>query len=289
MGSDDKMKRTLLRIVVLIGLTITSVEYAVSEPLNIPISSIKKEREVRTCNSEGSKFSVLSFWASLTSYKRIEKLKGGSKTQFVTSDGVKLSGKKISTSDANDAYVLIIQGNGFPAGFLIQHFQEIAELGVDVYAYDFRGYKRSRGKRRFWAMLQDYKEIIADLNSKYDKRMIYSTSFGGVITANIIQEYEKFDQVIFDSVVSTVDNLITCEKNYNPVDRLPKNCQSLTVIMNSDDRFYKQGLLQTLDERARKCGATSIAFKDLAHPFESGKKSINSRMIELKKLIKGRL
>jgi len=214
---------------------------------------------------------------------------GGKRYTFKTSDEIILSGIKLASEKPTNAYILIIQGNGFPAGRVVQEFEEFQKLGLDVYGFDFRGYLWSQGKRRFWAMLQDYAEILAHLNSKYEKRFIYATSFGGVIAANIISNYELYDLVFFDSVVSRVSSIFTCDRNYDPVDKLPNTCRSLLVQGNSDDRFFRHGYLNELMAAAEKCGGKESLQWGFAHPFEENKKKILARMQRLRNLVRSRL
>ena len=121
-----------------------------SKGADIQVTSNKEDRELQTCKNEKSLFWFLSFAAGLTPYKNVSKLRGGEKLKYITSDGVELSGIKLASETKANTYILIIQGNGFPAGRLIQEFESFRDNGIDVYAFDFRGYKKSKGNRRIW-------------------------------------------------------------------------------------------------------------------------------------------
>ena len=256
-----------------------------SKGADIQVTSNKEDRELQTCKNEKSLFWFLSFAAGLTPYKNVSKLRGGEKLKYITSDGVELSGIKLASETKANTYILIIQGNGFPAGRLIQEFESFRDNGIDVYAFDFRGYKKSKGNRRIWAMLQDYSEILDWLNNKYSKRIVYATSYGGVIASNIISNYSLYDLVIFDSVISRASYVAECSINYDPVDKLPSFCGSLIVQANDKDRFYTGGLLIKLMEAAKKCGGKYIIQPDLAHPFEEKDEQISIRIKKLEELI----
>ncbi|ACR14525.1 hypothetical protein TERTU_1787 [Teredinibacter turnerae T7901] len=267
--------------VIFISISLISKAYG-SEIL---VVDHKKERELQTCNNEKTLFWALSVAAGLTPYKKVSKLRGGEKLKYKTSDGVELSGIKLSSETKTNTYILLIQGNGFPAGRLIQEFERFRDKGIDVYAFDFRGYKKSQGKRRIWAMLQDYSEILDWLNSNYSKRIIYATSYGGVIASNVISDYSLYDLVFFDSVISRASYVVECSKNYDPVEKLPNVCGSLIVQANDKDRFYTGGLLGELMEAATDCGGKHVVQPGLAHPFEEKADQISTRMKKLEELI----
>lgn len=270
----------------LLGIVLISISLVSnSKGSEIQVVDNKEERELQTCKNEKVLFWALSIAAGLTPYTSVSKLRGGEKLKYVTSDGVELSGIKLASDTKANAYLLIIQGNGFPAGRLIQEFETFRDKGLDVYAFDFRGYKKSKGNRRIGAMLQDYSEILDWLNSKYSKRIVYATSYGGVIASNIISDYSLYDLVIFDSVISRASYVAECSINYDPVDKIPSLCGSLIVQANDKDRFYTGGLLTKLMEAAKSCGGKYIIQLGLAHPFEEKDEQISIRIQKLEELI----
>lgn len=255
----------------------------------IDVTSEKRLRQIVTCENEKSLFWTLSWAAYFTSHKRVSKMSGGEKIHFETKDKIKLRGIKLAAEIPSDTYILIMQGNGFPAGRLVQEFERFQKKGIDVYAFDFRGYEKSGGKSRLWAMLQDYSEILSWLNSRYNKRIVYATSFGGVIASNVITDYSKYNLVLFDSVVSRVSSIIKCDRNYDPVDKLTDSCSSLIVQANSKDRFYVGGYLSGLMGSAKQCGGQALIQGNLEHPFEESKKDISTRMDKLEELVESHL
>ena len=283
------MKMPLFNFVLILLVCVSSAINRV-HATSIEISDDKKIRQIVTCENENFSFWALSMMTRFTPYKSISQLSGGEHIGFETLDGVKLSGIKLASETPSSTYILIIQGNAFPAGRVIQEFERFQKKGIDVYAFDFRGYKKSQGKRRIWAMLQDYTEILDWLNSNYDKRVIYATSFGGVIAANVIEKnYPDYNLIIFDSVVSRASTLVKCEYNYDPVDKIPESCENLVVQANNKDRFYLKGNLKELMDSAKQCGGSSIVQPNLAHPFEGSKEAISIRMRKLEELVESRL
>lgn len=255
----------------------------------VTVTKDRKQREIVTCDSEESMFTFLHLAAAFTPYKRISRMPGGDRYTFKTSDEIMLSGVKLTSETPAKAYLLIIQGNGFPIGRVIQFFEPLRQLGIDIYGFDFRGYKRSKGTSRFWAILQDYAEIIGYLDQRYEKRFIYATSFGGVIAANLISDYENYDLVLFDTVISRVSKIFSCDRNYDPVDNLPDTCSSLYVQANGDDRFFKSGHLDDLMTKVQECGGRAAVREESGHPFEGSERDAQVRVDDIKRLVEAEL
>jgi alpha-beta hydrolase superfamily lysophospholipase len=93
---------------------------------------------------------------------RVRDMRNVQDISIVTRDGRTLCGYKlVSTAPApQHGYLLIVQGNAMLADQIITDFQTFADIGYDVFVFDYRGYGRSERRRRLRAMLGDYREII---------------------------------------------------------------------------------------------------------------------------------
>lgn len=245
------------------------------------------DRETETCDGEATAFWFWSTAAAFTPYTSVSRMTGGEQIAYTAGDGVELSGIRLNADGPAPAkgYLLILQGNGFPAGSLIQEFEPIRELGIDVYAYDYRGYKRSGGKRRMSAIAQDYGEIISSLNQKYPRRFVYATSFGGSVASVAIQDFSVLDLLVFDGVFSRPSTLFQCRVNYDPVDHLPKDCRNLVAQRGVRDPNANYARAHELLDAVEHCGGLAKVV-EWGHPFMTDSKDeIASRVAEIRSML----
>ena len=125
------------------------------------------QRERTTCEGEAFTFWLWSFLAGATNPDEVLSIPNTELITFLTNDRRTLKGFRLE-SDHMPAkgYVLVIQGNGWLASQLAPYLIPLRNIGLDIYIYDFRGYGLSKpGLRRFAAIIEDYQEIIDELNA----------------------------------------------------------------------------------------------------------------------------
>lgn len=187
-----------------------------------------------------------------------------------SSDGRILRGYKLKPPPGGRAiprgYLLVAQGNAMLADQIIMLFNQFAELGYDVYIFDYRGYGRSEGKRRLKAILNDYHQIIQQLNKQpYRNRAFYGLSFGGVVLLDALQHHKGGMKVVIDSTPSRLSGY-GCPTAHDPVNNLPEDTGNLLFIAGTEDQVIKPGASRELTELAEDRGAT-ILRPAWGHPF----------------------
>lgn len=206
---------------------------------------------------------------------------------FETRDGRVLSGYRMNATDRAgqlvDArgYLLIIQGNAILADQIIGEFTELARNGMDVYAYDFRGYGRSAGRRRLRAIVNDYSEIIDALNARgYGQRYVYAMSFGGIALLDGDATLDSLTRLVIDSTPARLSDY-GCPPEYDPVSHLPDDCRHCLFITGEQDRVVSLSMSRELVDEAEQRGASVIHDAAFAHPFMDRQRSVHRRRMRL--------
>ena len=219
-----------------------------------------------------------AFWlwssaAGEASAARLAQVANVEDVAITSSDGRILRGYKLKASHARAGkdlprgYLLVVQGNAMLADQIITHFDQFARLGYDVYIFDYRGYGRSEGKRRLKAILNDYRQIIQQLDSQsYQRRAFYGMSFGGVVLLDALQHQTGDMSVVIDSTPSRLSDY-GCPATHDPVNNLPRDTGNLLVIAGTKDQVVKPGTSRELLELAEDRGATVLRDPAWGHPF----------------------
>ncbi|MFN3579696.1 MAG: alpha/beta hydrolase [Pseudomonas sp.] len=194
-------------------------------------------------------------------------------TEFVTSDGKTLRGLRYIARDpqlqgeAAKGYLLLAMGNGMVADQMVVEMQAYAEAGYDVYVFDYRGYGRSEGRRRLGAIIADYREVVEHLNQRYDRALLYGTSFGGIVVMNVIGQGALFDAAVVDSSPSRLSEH-GCPVAVDPIEHLSEEqAGRLLVITGDRDTVLDNSMIGALREEAARMGLDTYRGRDLAHPF----------------------
>lgn len=192
---------------------------------------------------------------------------------FKTGDDRKLSGYRFRAHDAQGepiepkGYLLMALGNAMIADQMIGELALYAQSGYDAYIYDYRGYGLSEGKRRINAIIEDYREIVADLNTRYQRRMLYGVSLGGMVMMNTIGSGVEFDAAVIDSAPSKLSSY-GCPSRIDPVNHLSAAVASkLLIITGKRDQVLGPKDTRELREKAAQLGAKTYDGEDFAHPY----------------------
>lgn len=187
-----------------------------------------------------------------------------------TKDGRRVMGYKLESTAADGAVkgvVLVAQGNAMLADQLLPALTTFSQAGIEAYIFDYRGYGNSEGKRRFQAIVSDYKELFNSISaSAQGARYLYGISFGGIVLLNIIGSGVAFDRAVIDSTPSRVSQF-GCPQRYDPVANIPQDASRLLVIAGARDNVVSlqesQGLRDLVDAR----GGRTVVRPAFAHPF----------------------
>ncbi|MBT3058944.1 MAG: alpha/beta fold hydrolase [Candidatus Thiodiazotropha sp.] len=157
-------------------------------------------------------------------------------------------------------------GNAMLADQIITSLKYLSSSGFDVYIFDYRGYGNSEGKRRINAIIEDYKEIIDSLNSKYDKRLLYGVSLGGAVIMNAIGSGVEYDSAVIDSSPSRFSDF-GCPEPIDPVNNLPDDASKIFVITGKEDQVLDSDMTAPLREEAQRRGAKVLDGVNFSHPY----------------------
>lgn len=198
---------------------------------------------------------------------------GAERFQFKTSDGVTLRGYRIPAAGVAPAtgYVLVAQGNAMAAVDVATELQWLARAGYDVYVADYRGFMQSEGQPRLRAIIDDYRELLRDLNRRgYQRRFVYGMSLGGIVLLSATDGTE-YDGLILDGVPSELPKRLFglighCDDDFDPVHHLPAKADKVLVVVGLHDSAVDASAARALSDRARSSGA-AVQELDVDHPL----------------------
>ncbi len=217
---------------------------------------------------------------------RVAGLRNVEDVTFETKDKRLLRGYKLKATGREGqltspkGYLLVLQGNAILADQIIGAFTNYSSAGFDVYVYDFRGYGRSGGKRRLQAIVSDYVEILAALNSSgYERRFVYAMSFGGVVFLDGFESHARLDRIVVDSTPSRLSDY-GCPAAYDPVDHLPGDCRHFLFIAGQQDGVVRPSMSRLLLDTGQTCGAQVMRDAAFGHPFMDHDRSVHRRRMQ---------
>ena len=234
--------------------------------------------EAAVCGSLREPF---MFWlwhnlAGAANPRRVENIAGAQPVAFKTRDAALLAGYKLAAKNPN-AYLLVAPGNAMLADQLVADLQTFRDRGWDVYIYDYRGYGNSQGKSRLAAIVNDYVEIIADLNERgYGKRFLYGISMGGVILLDAAGPSHLYTALVVDSSPARISHL-GCPESYDPVNHLPEDGARLMLISGARDGVVPPRQMDELIRQARARGAWILEDAEFAHPYQDFSPATHTR------------
>jgi len=189
---------------------------------------------------------------------------------ITTKDHRTLRGYKLKaslTSGVPKGYLLVAPGNSMLADQIVTDFLPFTSSGYDVYIFDYRGYGRSGGKTRLKAILSDYSDIIAHLDSSpYSNRLFYGLSLGGMVLLDALKDQSGNNRIVIDSTPSRFSNY-GCPVEHDPMENLPENSSNVLIIVGGRDKVVTSEMSKELVDTAQKRGASLLRDTDLAHPF----------------------
>jgi alpha/beta superfamily hydrolase len=242
--------------------------------------------EVTVCGwfKERAAFAAWSMAAGRPNPNAWRSVPGSLPISHKTRDGRVLRGYKISpTSPAGSGsgVVLVAQGNAMLADQLLHDLATLADRGNDVYVYDYRGYGNSEGKRRFKAIVSDYREIFDSLSANAnDQKLLYGISFGGIVLLNVIGGGAKFHRAVIDSSPSRISHL-GCPAEYDPVRNLPSDSSKLMIISGKNDTVVTPEDMHEMISTAKSRGAQTVVADEFAHPFMDTEQTVHEQRAKL--------
>jgi hypothetical protein len=191
---------------------------------------------------------------------------------FTAADGRTIRGLFWKAERA-EGYVLVVQGTSMLAAEIHERFRGLAELGLDVYLYDFRGYGMSDGETALRGIISDYGRAIRRLNAdpRYRHRFLYGLSFGGIVLLNAVRgDHGLYDGMVFDSVPDGIPWYVFCDPDYDPDRLMPAaetGCGNWLVIAGGSDGVVGGRAVDFARDAEARCGGVALARDDYGHVF----------------------
>ncbi|KAF3910101.1 hypothetical protein AA313_de0203176 [Arthrobotrys entomopaga] len=97
-------------------------------------------------------------------------------SEFTLKDGQKLFAKEWKTAEAPIASVIVLHGFSDHCGAYYDFFPELANRGIDVFAFDQRGWGKSALEKKQWGVTGGTAAIFADLDEIITARLTHCQS-----------------------------------------------------------------------------------------------------------------
>lgn len=225
----------------------------------------------------------IAFWlwqrmAGRPDKTRVSHIQNIQSIEFKTRDGIILGGYKLAASVPR-GYILVAQGNAMLVDQVAADFEVFRKQGFDVYLYDYRGYGLSEGNSRLAAIIADYSDIVAHLNTLgYNRHFIYGISIGGVMLLNAVGRNHNFDAAVIDSSPSYISNF-GCPESYNPMRNLPIDSSRIMIISGVRDLIVSPAQMAELIRIGKNRGAYVYTDIEFSHPFQDKSYEIHRRRL----------
>ena len=119
---------------------------------------------------------------------------------LTTADGVRLNGWFMPSSHPSGMTVLMLHGN---AGNISHRFEKYAifhQLGLDVFALDYRGYGNSEGEPTEAGLYLDaraaYRYLVENRGINPHKLLVYGESLGTAVAVDLLSQAAHADEVL---------------------------------------------------------------------------------------------
>jgi len=252
----------------------------------LPNVAFSADREATVCGWFKERM-VFTMWSSMAPNPDASRVAGNDliqRTEFTTADNKVLRGYKYQAQDENglatepEGYILVALGNAMISDLMITALERFAQRGYDIYIYDYRGYGYSQGKRRINAIIEDYKELVAHLNTKYEKQLLYGISLGGAVMANVIGSGVPFVRAVIDSSPSRLSPH-GCPERIDPAENIPDDAKNMLVITGEKDSVLGPEMTSEFRERAEQKGAGIYIGSNYSHPFMDSSHAIHNERL----------
>jgi fermentation-respiration switch protein FrsA (DUF1100 family) len=129
--------------------------------------------------------------------------------EFTSEDGKRLHGWWVPAAGAT-ATVLFCHGNGGNIGSRVDTLRILHEFGVNVFAFDYRGYGRSRGIPSEHGTRKDALAAYEVVRARYHDTeappvIVYGRSLGGAIAMQLASEQPTLGVVVESAFSSMLD------------------------------------------------------------------------------------
>lgn len=133
--------------------------------------------------------------------------------RFTTRDGVGLSGwflPAATNAPFREVAILISHGNGGNISHRISLYEVLHQVGVQVFAYDYRGYGHSEGRPSEMGTYRDAEAALAWLKSRgfsESNIVAHAESLGGGIASELARQHPELRGLILRSTYTSLVDL----------------------------------------------------------------------------------
>lgn len=232
------------------------------------------ELEVASCNAFSFERKMFEGWQKLANEAKPTPRKPGytyEEIKVATADGRTLTGTRIEAkpgAGAGRRALLVLQGNAAYSEVVVPLLTHFADLGFDVYNFDYRGYGKSTGLSLLKPIIMDQKLVIARiLAGKYDKLYLYGLSFGGILALSQEIPRDRIAAIAVDSTPATLPLIAWCPAAYYPNRNVPADAKSLMVVSGGKDDVVKIQDVKALGALVKERGGTFLERPEFGHPL----------------------
>jgi alpha/beta superfamily hydrolase len=234
----------------------------------------------------------LAFWswsraAGRADPSRVQGLEGVEPMTHRTRDGRTLRGYRLASRHPEGLVrrtVLVVGGNAMLADQVLPAFTPLAEAGLEVVVFDYRGYGGSDGRPRLLAIIGDHLELARRLAADGTAPLaFYGISMGGIVLANVLpqlQAAERPERFVIDGSPARISPF-GCPERFDPVANLPADTSALLFVGGDADSVVPLGTSQELIDAIVERGGQVEVRPDFAHPFMDRDPVVHRARLEL--------
>jgi fermentation-respiration switch protein FrsA (DUF1100 family) len=181
-----------------------------------------------------------------------------------TSDGERIGAWWVPAARARRGHVLYAHGNAGNVGDRIPVIALLAQAGLDVLAFDYRGYGASTGRPDEHGTYRDARAALAALLARPEvdpKKVVYlGKSLGGAVVLELAQHHRPAGLVLMSTftsfrdaaaaVVPVLPRLLVPDA-YPSIDRIRRSDVPVSIMHGEDDRLLPVRMAHELHAAAR--------------------------------------
>lgn len=205
----------------------------------------------------------------------------------LTRDGRQLAGYRLPSAAPDGATrrtVLVVGGNAMLADRILGELAFLAEAGLEVFVFDYRGYGGSAGRPRLLAIIGDKLELAQRLAAEGQGPLaFYGISMGGIVLANVLAQLpddSRPERFVIDGSPARISGF-GCPARLDPVVNLPDDTSGLLFVGGMADTVVRLETSRELIAAIETGGGRSVVRPDFAHPFMDRSAAVHRDRLQL--------
>jgi pimeloyl-ACP methyl ester carboxylesterase len=205
----------------------------------------------------------------------------------VTRDGRQLGGYRLPSAAADGVTrrtVLVVGGNAMLADQILGELAPLAEAGLELFVFDYRGYGESEGRSRLLAIIGDKIELAQRLAVEGQGPLAFwGISMGGIVLANVLPflgQDERPERFVIDGSPARISPF-GCPVELDPVDRLSADTTGMLFVGGELDTVVRLDTSRELIAAIEAGGGAALVRPDFAHPFMDRDRALHQERLGL--------